>query len=87
MSKPLQKRYLRPFRTSYAGVGKTGACGSRETAVNAAIGHIMSDGYSRCTVTDMRTNEDVAWLALSRDKKSVRVTTLHTIKKVPKRGN
>jgi hypothetical protein len=49
----------RPFETDYAGAWH-GRCKSRESAVNAASKHIQSDGYAKCTVTDLRTNYIVA---------------------------
>jgi hypothetical protein len=83
VKKKLKITVMRPFETDYAGAWK-GWCKSRESAVRAAHNHIMIDGYSRCTVTDLRTGRAVAWLKLSDDKRSVITTTAAIIRKIPR---
>lgn len=57
----------RPFQTDYAG-WFPGRCKSRESAVQAAVKHIVTDGYSRCTITDTRSGEVVARVRLSTNR-------------------
>ena len=78
------QRFIRRFVTTYAGIARQGYCNSRESAIEAAVGHILEDGYSKCTITDRHTGLDIAWLELSRDRKAVRVTTVTIIQKVRK---
>ena len=65
----------RPFQTDYAGAWP-GHCKTRESAMNAAFKHITDDGYSRATITDLRTGQDVARLRRSKDGRHVTVETV-----------
>lgn len=40
----------RPFTTDYAGAWQ-GHCKTRESAIRAAVRHILEDGYTACTIT------------------------------------
>lgn len=71
----------RPFKTDYAGAW-CGHCKTRESAISAAIKHILYDGYSKCTITDLRTGHDVARLMISLDRKSVHIKTETQLRKV-----
>lgn len=72
---------MRNFETDYAGAWR-GHCKTRESAMDAAFKHIISDGYSRATITDKRTGEVVARLPLAGDRRSVLVWTAKVIRKV-----
>ena len=72
--------HTRPFRTDYAG-SWFGHCKSRESAIQAAIKHILYDGYSRCTIIDLRTNKDVARVRMSKDKKRAEVIVTEEFKR------
>lgn len=72
---------MRKFETDYAGAWR-GFCKTRESAVVAAIKHIMRDGYRACTVTDRETGMIVARISLSDNKKHVEITTVTQIKKI-----
>lgn len=75
------RHIIRRYETSYAGA-RSGYSNTRESAINAAIGHIVRDGYTAATITDRKTLEDVAWIKLADNKRSVLITTAHNIKKV-----
>lgn len=55
---------MRKFETSYAGAWN-GYCKTRESAITAAIKHVVNDGYTRATITDRETGEEVAWVRLN----------------------
>lgn len=57
----------RPFQTDYAGAWR-GHCKTRESAIIAATKHIVNDGYSRATITNLDTQQDVARVRLSADR-------------------
>lgn len=57
-------QFKRAFETDYAGAWK-GHCKSRESAILAAMLHIVQDGYSRATITDRNTMDVVARVSLS----------------------
>jgi hypothetical protein len=82
-SKSPQFNGSRPFKTDYAGAW-CGYAKTRESAVRAAHDHIMRDGYSRCTIVDLRTDEEAAWCRLGDDKRSVITHTARVIRKVPR---
>lgn len=72
---------MRPFETDYAGAWK-GHCKTRESAIIAAMRHVVQDGYTRATITDARTGVVVAWVVVTDDKKSAIVTTVTQLKKI-----
>jgi len=65
----------RRYTTDYAGAWR-GFCKSRESAIIAAVKHIVNDGYSRATVTDRETDRDVARISLSPDRKHAIIETV-----------
>ncbi len=65
----------RPFLTNYAGAWP-GRCKTRESAMVAAVKHIVNDGYNRATITDMRTGQDVARIRLSSDRQRAVIETV-----------
>lgn len=71
----------RPFRTDYAGAW-CGHCKTRESAIAAAIRHVLYDGYSRATITDVRTGKDIARVVVNSDRKGVRIYTESQLRKV-----
>lgn len=73
----------RPFETDYAGTWR-GYCCTRESAVLAAMLHIVRDGYSRCTITDRRAGEVVARVRLSDDRRRAVVEVPAPFQKVPR---
>lgn len=75
----------RPFQTDYAGAWR-GHCKTRESALNAAFKHIVSDCYTTATITDSRTGQDVARLRRSSDGRSVTVETVKPLRKTPFKG-
>ena len=68
-------RSTRPYETDYAGAWR-GHCASRESAILAAMRHIVRDGYSRATITDKRDGTVIARLRLSTDRRRAVVDTL-----------
>lgn len=58
---------MRRFKTDYAGAW-CGFCKTRESAIVAAVKHIVRDGYTRATITDRETDQDVAHVRLSTDR-------------------
>lgn len=54
----------RRFMTDYAGAFR-GHCNTRESAIVAAIKHVVNDGYTRATITDKERNVDVARVRMS----------------------
>jgi hypothetical protein len=71
----------RRFTTDYAGCW-SGHCKTRESAIIAAIKHIVQDGYTRATITDKHTGQDVARVRLSEDRKRAVVEVVKPFKKV-----
>lgn len=71
---------MRRFKTDYAGVW-CGYCKTRESAIIAAAKHLVNDGYSRATITDRETGEDVARMSLSADRKKATITVIEPLKK------
>lgn len=53
--------------TDYAGAFR-GHCNTRESAIVAAIRHVVNDGYTRATITDKERNVDVARVRMSDDR-------------------
>ena len=78
-ARELAQPHTRPFETDYAGAFR-GHCKTREGAILAAMRHVLSDGYSRATVTDKRTGLVVARVSLSKDRKRVEVVTERAVK-------
>jgi diaminopimelate epimerase len=72
----------RPFQTDYAGAWR-GHCKTRESALRAAVRHVVDDGYSRATVTDVRTGEDVARVRVAADRRTVTIETIKPLRKTP----
>lgn len=72
---------LRPFKTDYAGAF-SGFCKSRESAIQAATKHILIDGYTKATITDTRSNEDVAFVRLDDTRTKVTIITVRKIRKI-----
>lgn len=50
----------RPFETDYAGAWR-GHCKTLENAVEAAVRHVLRDGYSVCTISG-QTGKPLAWV-------------------------
>ncbi len=67
--------FIRPFNTDYAGAWN-GSCKTRETALIAAVKHIVNDGYSKATITDKRTGKDVARVSLDKGRRSATIDVL-----------
>lgn len=65
----------RPFQTDYAGAWR-GHCKTRESAMIAAVKHVVNDGYTRATVTDLRNGQDVARIRLSSDRQRAVIETV-----------
>lgn len=72
---------LRPFETDYAGAWK-GHCKTRESAIMAAMRHVVMDAYTSATITDVRAGTIVARVRLSDDRKSAMVETAKPLRKV-----
>jgi hypothetical protein len=71
----------RRFETDYAGAWK-GHCVTRESAILAAVRHIVQDGYSRATITDKVSGEVVARVSLSNDRRNAQIDTEKALRKV-----
>jgi hypothetical protein len=71
--------YARPFLITYPGCWD-GHAKTREGAINAASRHCVSDGYLKATITDKRTNQDVARVHVSRDRTTVTVEAVRPLK-------
>lgn len=71
----------RPFETDYAGAWK-GHCLTRESALIAAMKHIVQDGYSRATITSKDTNTVVARVQLDDSRKRAVITTETQLRKI-----
>jgi hypothetical protein len=54
----------RPFKTDYAGAFP-GRCATRESAIIAATKHLVQDGYTRATITNLNNGHDIARLHLN----------------------
>lgn len=76
----LKNTVVRPFQTDYAGAWK-GHCLTRENAIIAAAKHIVRDGYTRATITNLVTGENVARIRLSADRKRAVIETASPLKK------
>ena len=72
---------IRRYRTDYAGAFP-GNCRSRETAILAAMLHVVRDGYTRATITDRVTGETVARVRLSDDRKRAIVDVVNPLRKI-----
>lgn len=73
----------RPFKIDYAGAFPGHAC-TREGAINAAGRHLVSDGYTAATITDIRTGHVVAQVRMSDNRKGYTVTTERQLRKAAK---
>lgn len=73
--------FVRRYRTDYAGVWH-GHCKTRESAIVAAVKHVINDHYSSATVTDRETDVDIARVRLSKDRKQAIVTVIEPFVKV-----
>lgn len=76
-----REQFVRRFETSYAGLWN-GYCVSRESAIMAAMLHIVRDGYTKATITDRHTREVVARVSLSEDRKRAIVDVIKPLKKI-----
>ena len=74
---------MRRFETDYAGAW-SGYCKTRESAVIAAIRHVMEDGYTVCTITDRETGEFAARVTLDSTRRRATVETKKLIRRVNK---
>jgi hypothetical protein len=70
---------MRRYETDYAGSWR-GFCKSRESAIVAAIKHIVHDGYTRCTITDRVTGSPVARVGLNAERTRAVVTVVDKFK-------
>lgn len=70
----------RPFETDYSGAWR-GHCKTRESAILAAMRHVVNNGYSHCTITDLTRGEIVARVSLSQDRRRATVEVVHPLKK------
>jgi len=76
----------RPYETDYAGAWR-GHCNTRESAIMAAMRHLVTDGYTRATVTNRQTGAVVARLSLSDDRRTAKVETVTQLRKQPPRSH
>lgn len=72
----------RRFRTDYAGCW-SGHCLTRESAIIAAVKHIVRDGYTSATITDKETDQDIARVTISADRKRAVITAVNQLRKQP----
>lgn len=72
---------LRNFETDYAGVWR-GHCKSRESAIVAAMRHIVADGYTTCTITDKARQQVVARVSLDKARMRAVVEVVKPFKKI-----
>lgn len=72
----------RPYETDYAGLWR-GHCKTRESAILAAMKHVVTDGYTRATITDTTTGTVVARVRVSEDRKHALVETVTQIRRQP----
>jgi hypothetical protein len=71
--------YARPFLIAYPGCWD-GHAKTREGAINAASRHCVSDGYTNATITDKRTNQDIARVRVSKDRMTVTVEAVKPLR-------
>lgn len=71
----------RPFQTDYAGAWR-GHCKTRESAIIAAAKHLVNDGYTRATVTNLNNGQDIARLRLSADRKKAVIEVVSPFKTI-----
>jgi hypothetical protein len=72
---------MRRYETDYAGAWR-GFCKTRESAIVAAIKHIVNDGYTRCTITDRQTGSPVARVELNAERTRAVVTVVDKFREV-----
>jgi hypothetical protein len=70
---------MRRYETDYAGAWR-GFCKTRESAIVAAIKHVVNDGYTRCTITDRETGSPVARVGLNAERTRAVVTVVDKFK-------
>ena len=75
----MKQSFARPFLITYPGCWD-GHAKTREGAINAASRHCVSDGYINATITDKRTNQDIARVRVSKDRMTVTVDTIRPLK-------
>jgi hypothetical protein len=80
-AKPKPKLSIRPFQITYPGCWD-GHAKTRESAINAASRHCISDGYINATITDKRTDQDVARIRVSKDRMTVTGETVKPLRKI-----
>jgi hypothetical protein len=73
--------YPRPFLITYPG-SWDGHAKTREGAINAASRHCVNDGYLKATITDKRTDQDVARVRVSKDRMVVTVEAVKPFRKL-----
>jgi hypothetical protein len=54
------------YRNDYASGVRSGWCKTRQNAVQAAMKHILEDGYTAATIICMRTDKTIARVSLNR---------------------
>lgn len=72
-SAPRRSTIERPFRTDYSGMWN-GHCLTPENAIAAALTRVLA-GAGKCTITDLRTGEDIARLRRLKGDTGVEVKT------------
>lgn len=72
---------MRRFETDYAGAWR-GHCKTRESAIMAAMRHVVSDGYTSATITDKSTNQIVARVYVTKDRKMAQVEVIKQFRKI-----
>jgi len=78
-----KRQFTRAFETDYAGAWK-GHCKSRESAILAAMLHVVQDGYTRATITNKETMEVVARVSLSAARTQALVDVIKPFKAIGK---
>jgi hypothetical protein len=73
----------RQFETDYAGVWK-GHCKTRESAIIAAIRHVVNDGYTACTITNKTTGHVIARVRRKDSGKGADIQTVNPLRRFPK---
>jgi hypothetical protein len=71
---------VRPFETDYAGIWR-GHCKTRESAIIAAMRHVVHDCCTRATITDTRTGETIARIRISENRKHAILDTVTQLRR------
>lgn len=74
---------FRKFETDYAGAWR-GFCKTRESAIVAAVKHIVNDGYKTCTITDRETGMFVARVSLDPTRLRATIETQKVLRRIGK---